>query len=119
MGGKMFRRNAFKLIAATAVVLGLGSAAHADFPDHTIRMLNGSSPGSTGDILARTVAKSMEKALGVPVTVEGKSDAMYEFVKSSPPDGYTLAAPTISMVMRPSLSSQANYTMDDFIPVAH
>ena len=114
----MRRSSILKTIAVVGIAFAVSTPAFAEFPDKPIRMINSSSPGSTGDILARTVATAMEKSLGVPVTVESKGDGMYEFVKNADPDGYTLAAPTISMVLRPSLSSQANYTLDDFVSVA-
>ena len=108
-------RIAFGVLVAAAPL----GVAHAAFPEKTIRIINSSAPGSTGDVLARTVAESMSRSLGVPITVEGKSDAMYSLVKSSPADGYTLAAPTISFVLQPSLSKTPTHSIDEFVPIAH
>jgi tripartite-type tricarboxylate transporter receptor subunit TctC len=115
----------FSLQATLGLALGALIAAappgtaDAAFPEKPIRIINSSAPGSTGDVLARTVAESMSRSLGVPITVEGKSDAMYALVKSSPPDGYTLAAPTISFVLQPSLSANPTHQIDEFVPIAH
>jgi tripartite-type tricarboxylate transporter receptor subunit TctC len=107
------------LLTAGLALAAFSTPGYAEYPDRAITMINSSRPGSTGDVLARTIAKSMERSLGVPINVEGKGDAMYELVKASPPDGYTLAAPTISIVLVPSLSTTATFNIDDFEPVAH
>src|SRR4051794_19934239 len=89
------------LLAAFSALLFSAQAAAQDFPSKPIRYIVPYSPGATLDIVARTMAPEMAKALGQPVLVENKpgADAIigFEYVaKQVPADGYTIAIAAVS-----------------------
>lgn len=94
------------------------------YPSQTIRLVVGFAPGGSNDILARLVAEKLNKAFGQSVIVENKPGAggalAAGFVKTQPPDGYTLlVGASGAMVVGPAISAQTPYdTLRDFEPVS-
>jgi tripartite-type tricarboxylate transporter receptor subunit TctC len=116
--------NKFVRIAFIALSLQLTGHAHAQtYPDRTIRILVGFTPGSATDISARMFAQKLGEAWNVPVTVENMPGAGGsvggERVGKSPPDGYTLYwGANGALTINPSL--QVNPTFEplrDLAPV--
>jgi tripartite-type tricarboxylate transporter receptor subunit TctC len=113
-------RNAFVALA----LLAAGEAAAQNYPDRTIRILVGFTPGSATDISARMFAQKLSDAWSVPVTVEnvpGSGGSIGgERVAKAAPDGYTLYwGANGALTINPSL--QNNPTFDplrDLSPVA-
>jgi tripartite-type tricarboxylate transporter receptor subunit TctC len=102
--------------ARSLLALGLGLAAafaHAEFPDHPIKLVVGFGPGTGSDIQARAFADMLGRELGTSVYVENKPGASgllaANYVQSSPPDGYTLIFGTTLLVTLPLLSPAARY----------
>lgn len=83
------RLGAALLLAFTAI-----TASAQNFPNATIKLVVGTPPGGTTDIMARLVALKVGDLLGQPVVVENKSGAggliAAEGVAKAPADGYTL-----------------------------
>src|SRR3977135_2791073 len=86
-----------KFVRIALIALALIAAGHAsaqNYPDRTIRLLVGFTPGSATDISARMFAQKLSDAWSVPVTVEnlpGSGGSIGgERVARSAPDGYTL-----------------------------
>jgi tripartite-type tricarboxylate transporter receptor subunit TctC len=116
------------LVRSFLLALALFASGHASaqtsYPDRTIRLLVGFTPGSATDITARMFAQKLGEAWNVPVTVENIPGAGGsiggERVAKSAPDGYTLYwGANGAMTINPSL--QANPTFDpqrDLSPVA-
>jgi len=101
-----------------------GHAGHANhWPTKPVRLLVTLSPGSTSDILARTVADQLSKSLGQSFVVENRPGAggniAGEVVARSAPDGYTLLLATISSHgINPALYAKMPYdAVRDFVPV--
>ena len=102
------------LIRTFLVALLLAGPASAQtYPDRTIRLVVGFTPGSATDISSRMFAQKLSEAWSVPVTVEnipgGGGSVGAERVAKSPPDGYTLywganGAMTINPTLQPSPS---------------
>jgi tripartite-type tricarboxylate transporter receptor subunit TctC len=77
------------------VLLCLASSVLAQtYPSKPVRMVVPYPPGSTPDIVGRTVADRLQKAFGQPFVVENRSGAGAnigtELVAKSAPDGHTL-----------------------------
>ena len=70
------------------------TAAAAEFPEKTIRIVTPFSAGSVTDIVARPFAAKFTEAWGQPVVIDNRTGAggtlAAEFVASSAPDGHTL-----------------------------
>src|SRR5437868_4285713 len=68
----------------------------ASYPVKVVRIVNPVAPGGNQDTIARTIAEQLTRSLGQPFVIESRpaSSAIVgtRYVKSAPPDGYTLLA---------------------------
>jgi len=92
----------------------------ADFPNKPITIIVNTNPGSSVDVMARTVAKIAEKYLGQPVVVDNKPGGdgavAMGYVLNQPNDGYMLWAGTKTLVSALN-TTLTHYSVDDFQPV--
>lgn len=98
-------------------------AAHAEYPDRTVRIVVPFAPAGGTDLIARTLGQGMSKELGQTVIVENKPGAGTvigtDLVAKSPPDGYTLVIATLAHAVNPSLLAKLPYNNDTaFAPVS-
>jgi tripartite-type tricarboxylate transporter receptor subunit TctC len=98
-------------------------AAHAEYPDRTVRIVVPFAPAGGTDLIARTLGQGMSKELGQTVIVENKPGAGTvigtDLVAKSPPDGYTLVIATLAHGVNPSLLAKLPYNNDTaFAPVS-
>ena len=88
-------------------------AAHAAYPDKPIKIIVAFPPGSSTDIVARTLAQPLSEALGQPVVIENRPGAGGNIgtvaVARSPADGYTFLMHSVAYSVNPSLYSKAGY----------
>ena len=95
----------------------------AAWPQRPIRLLVGSSPGGTPDVVNRQLAERLGAELGQTVVVENKPSAggvvALQALKSSAPDGYTVAGVFWGQLsVMPSLMPKLPYdTTRDFATV--
>jgi tripartite-type tricarboxylate transporter receptor subunit TctC len=107
---------------ATALALPLAFAQGA-WPNKPVRIVVPFAPGGTTDILARTLAPELSKALGQSFVVENRGGAGgnigAEVVAKAPADGYTLLMGTVGTHgINKSLYSKLPYDpQKDFAPV--
>src|SRR5688572_19255189 len=90
-----------------------------DYPNKTIRMLCGTTPGSGSDIINRMLAQRLSERFGYPVVVENRPGAAgaiaLDMLAGATPDGYTLSVTSMSamtgwMTQRKALLNVRAYT---------
>jgi tripartite-type tricarboxylate transporter receptor subunit TctC len=90
-----------------------GGAAHAAYPDKPIRIIVAFPPGSSTDIVARTLSVPLSEALGQPVVIDNRPGAGGNIgttaVARSAPDGYTFLMHSVAYSVNPSLYAKAGY----------
>ena len=107
-----------RLAIALAMLLSAGLAfAQANYPEQTVRILVGFSPGVAPDVTGRLLAEKLSEALGKPVVVENVTGAAGNIaatrVAKAAPDGHTLGmVGNGSLIFSPSM-----YDKLDFDPV--
>jgi tripartite-type tricarboxylate transporter receptor subunit TctC len=112
----------FAAIAAGAF-LPVVEAPAQTYPAKPVRLLSGFSPGSSTDVLARTLATFLSDSLGQPVIVEVRGGAggsiATESVARAAPDGYTLLMMAAGDAVRPALRAKLPYDLvRDLAPVS-
>src|SRR5262245_36306410 len=111
-------------LACIVLALAAGPAAAQNYPDRTIRIIVGFTPGSATDISGRMFAQKLSEAWSVPVTVEniagGGGSVGGERVSKAAPDGYTLYwGANGAMTINPSLlPNPAFEPQRDLAPIA-
>lgn len=82
------------LAAAVAAIAGAGHAQTALYPNRTVKIIAPVAPGGGVDLVARTVAERLQKALGQPFIVDNMSGGggviAAQATMRAPADGYTL-----------------------------
>lgn len=104
------QRRSLLLGAGFAITAGM---AHAAYPDKPIKIIVAFPPGSSTDIVARTLAQPLGEALGQAVVIENRPGAGGNIgtvaVARSAPDGYTFLMHSVAYSVNPSLYSKAGY----------
>jgi tripartite-type tricarboxylate transporter receptor subunit TctC len=98
-------------------------AAHAEYPERTVRIVVPFAPAGGTDLIARTLGQGMSKELGQTVIIENKPGAGTvigtDLVAKSPPDGYTLVIATLAHAVNPSMLAKLPYNNETaFAPVS-
>lgn len=98
-------------------------AAHAQYPDHSLRLVVPQAAGSSTDTVARVLAAALGKEIGQQVIVDdrpgGALTVGLDIVAKAPPDGYTLCmAPIGALTMAPHLVAHVPFDVArDFQPI--
>ena len=110
-------------LALVALAASLAPAQAQDFPNRPITVVLPFPPGGLSDLVARRLSQKVQEGLGQQIVVDykpgGGGTIGATFVKSAPPDGYTLLIANNSiMAINPSLMAKVSYdAQKDFAPV--
>ena len=121
--GEVDKMHLSKATALLLLVLTTVSFAQSNFPDKSIRLIVGYSPGSAPDIVARLIGERLADHWAKPVVVEnitgGGGNIAAERVAKATPDGYTLLLTgNANMVINPGLYEKIGYDpVKDFAPI--
>ena len=111
-----------RMLAVVLAMMLWGAAAHAEYPDRTIRIIVPYTPGGFNDTLGRIVAQKFTDDWGVPAVVENRPGGGTligtDAVAKAPADGYTLLVVAFPFAVNPSLYAKLPYdTLKDFAPL--
>jgi tripartite-type tricarboxylate transporter receptor subunit TctC len=110
--------KSFLAIAMAACAM----ASQAAYPDKPIRIVVAFAPGSSTDVVARSLAQTLTVALGQAVLVENRPGAGGNIatvqVAKAPADGYTLLMHSVAYSINPSMFTNAGYQVGDLAAVA-
>ena len=116
--------RAAAIVAALLISMTAAQAlAQANYPEQTVRILVGFSPGVAPDVTGRLLAERLSNAWGKPVVVENVTGAggniATDRVAKSAPNGYTLGMiGNGSLVFSPSLYDKLSFDpLKDFAPI--
>lgn len=104
-------------VLIVAAVVGKAAFAQASYPAKPIRFIVAYGPGSTLDIMARTLGPHLNQALGQPVIVENRPGAGgmigTDAAAKAAPDGHTMTMSALG----PLATNPALYPKSPFDPV--
>src|SRR5215475_1136983 len=99
-----------------------GAQEANDYPNRTIRIIVGFTPGGAPDVTARVIAQSLSDLWKQPVVVENRPGAgsaiAAQYVANAAPDGYTLMSITNAHAVAPAINQRLPYdALNDFSPI--
>jgi tripartite-type tricarboxylate transporter receptor subunit TctC len=111
------------ILIATAAAMLSGTAAAQSFPYKPIRLVVPFAAGGSNDVVARSMATPLSKALGQSVVIENRPGANTilgtEAVARAAPDGHTVLIIGFTFLSNAALRSKLPYdSQKDFIAVA-
>lgn len=103
----------WKIAALLMLIASSGFSQAQEWPNRPITLIVSYPPGGTADLMARTVAAPLGKALGTSIVVENKPGASGQiaaaYVAKASADGYTLMLDASSYSVNPSLFPKLPY----------
>lgn len=116
-------RSWFRIVAATWAAVVCVAVQAQEYPVRPIHLVVPSSAGNVADLVARTLAAPMAKALGQPVVVENIAGAGgitgTDKVVRSAKDGYTIALASNNHAINPSIFKSMPFdSLKDIAPIS-
>jgi tripartite-type tricarboxylate transporter receptor subunit TctC len=101
------------ILAALLLLAGVAPSWAQGYPNRSVRVVVGFSPGGPTDVIARLVAQKLSDALGQQFYVENLAGAGGNIasgqVAHATPDGYTIMAISTGFMVNPSLYAKVPY----------
>ena len=101
------------ILATILLLAGVTPSWAQGYPNHSVRVVVGFSPGGPTDVIARLVAQKLSDALGQQFYVENLAGAGGNIasgqVAHATPDGYTIMAISTGFMVNPSLYAKVPY----------
>jgi tripartite-type tricarboxylate transporter receptor subunit TctC len=119
----MIKTLGLALVSGLLTCTQITSWAQSEWPKaKPVTLLVAFAPGSSTDIVARSLTQKLNEITGGNFIVENKGGAGGNIattqVKRSAPDGYTILVHSVAFAVNPSLYSEAGYdALKDFMPV--
>jgi tripartite-type tricarboxylate transporter receptor subunit TctC len=113
-----------RIVAGLSILAVSGLAAAQGYPELSVRILVGFTPGVAPDVTARLLAERLTGAWGKAVVVENVTGAggniAADRVAKAPPNGYTLGMiGNGSLIFSPALYDKLSYDpVKDFAPIS-
>jgi tripartite-type tricarboxylate transporter receptor subunit TctC len=114
------RRSLLGALLLAAAALLPGGSALAAYPEQPINLIVAYAPGGGTDIIARVIARYLEKYLGndakvVVVNKPGAGGAIgFTAIANAPPDGYTIGFINTPGVLTVPIERKASFTWQSF-----
>jgi tripartite-type tricarboxylate transporter receptor subunit TctC len=121
---KLARRRFLQSAAGLAGAVAMPSVLRAQgYPNRTVRVVIGYTPGGSADITARLITQWLSERTGQSFIVEsrpgGGTNIGTEAVINAPPDGYTLLLVAPANAINATLYTKLNHNfMRDIAPIA-
>jgi tripartite-type tricarboxylate transporter receptor subunit TctC len=120
----LIRRQLFHLAAGAVAVFAIpGSAVAQAYPNRAVRMIVGTAPGGSTDMIGRLMGLWLTERLGQQFVIEnrpgGGTNIATEAVVKATADGYTLLVPATSSAINATLYEKLGFSfIRDIAPVA-
>lgn len=121
---KTFFSSALMVLgAATFSLTSTMASAATDYPTEPIKLVMPYPAGGMSDVSARTIAEALSKKIGGNIIVENRpgaaSTVASNWMVHQKPNGYTLYAAPVSLVLNPILQPEVGYKpYEDFTPIS-
>lgn len=118
-----------RIVAAAAMLASFmlpqlsAAQSAAAYPQEPVKFIVPYPAGGVSDVSSRAIAAALGKKLGANVVIENKAGAASTvastFVASQKPNGYTLYAAPVSIVINPTLQGTVSYKpYESFTPIS-
>lgn len=120
--GDLILSLAILILSASVPALAMNNALGQSYPSKPIRFVVPGAPGSSSDIVARTIGSKLNEAWGQPVVADNRTGAGgiigTDIVAKAVPDGYVIVIVVTSFAINASLYPKLPYDpVKDFSPV--
>ena len=112
-----------RMFCAFVLLVFCASLQAQQYPSKPVKVIIPYPPGSTPDIVGRTLSSKLQEAFGQPFVIENRSGAGgnigAEAVAKAPADGYTLLFGSTPLSIQETLTPKLPYSAArDFTPIA-
>jgi tripartite-type tricarboxylate transporter receptor subunit TctC len=126
----MINKKSFQVMFGAVMALGLVFASAvtqaqsaSNYPQEPVKFVVPYPAGGVSDVSSRTIAAALGKKLGANMVIENKAGAASTvastYVASQKPNGYTLYAAPVSIVINPALQGTVSYKpYESFTPLS-